>query len=87
MVKYNNDVVAKVILRNKDYTEYTSIKFLAEHVPGIPIPRPHSLIAFGPFRVLFMSYILDIALAQARFNLLYEGKLLIQQQLKISFAD
>jgi hypothetical protein len=57
VVKCNDDIVAKVILGNRDYTEYTSMEFLAERAPDIPAPRPYGLIAFGPFRVIFMSYI------------------------------
>ncbi|KDB21389.1 hypothetical protein H109_06687 [Trichophyton interdigitale MR816] len=30
VVKCNEDIVAKVITGNKDYTEYTSLKFLAK---------------------------------------------------------
>ncbi|GBF62862.1 hypothetical protein TMEN_5453 [Trichophyton mentagrophytes] len=50
VVKCNEDIVAKVITGNKDYTEYTSLKFLAKQAPDVPAPRPHGLIAFGPFR-------------------------------------
>jgi hypothetical protein len=35
-------------LGNRDYTEYTSMEFLAERAPDIPAPRPYGLIAFGP---------------------------------------
>ncbi|KAJ5155480.1 hypothetical protein N7492_008283 [Penicillium capsulatum] len=86
VVKCNDDVVAKVILGNKDYTEYASMEFLAEHAPDIPAPRPHGLIAFGPFRVIFMSYISDTTLAQAWSDLSHKGKLSIQQQLEDIFC-
>lgn len=86
VVKCNDDIVAKVILGNRDYTEYTSMEFLAERAPDIPAPRPHGLIAFGPFRVIFMSYIPDTTLAQVWSGLSHEGKLSIQQQLEGIFC-
>lgn len=81
VVKCNDDIVAKVITGNSDYTEYTSMQYLAEKAPDIPAPRPHGLIALGPFRVIFMSYIGDMTLEEAWPNLSHEGKLSIQRQL------
>ena len=41
------------------------MQFLAERAPDIPAPRTHGLIALDPFRVIFMSYVPGITLAQA----------------------
>ncbi|EEP78622.1 predicted protein [Uncinocarpus reesii 1704] len=81
VVKCSEGLVAKVITGNKDYTEYTSLKFLEEWAPEIPAPRPHGLVAFGPFRVIFMSHIPDMTLTQAWPSLSHEEKLSIQHQL------
>ena len=81
VVKCDEHIVAKVITGNKDYTEYTSMQFLMEQAPYIPAPRPHGLVAFGPFRVIFMSYVPGITLAQAWPNLSHKEKLSIQRQL------
>ncbi|KAH1543790.1 hypothetical protein KXX57_005734 [Aspergillus fumigatus] len=81
VVKCNEDIVAKVVAGNNDYTEYTSMQYLLEWAPDIPAPRPHGLVAFGPFRVIFMSYIPGTTLTQAWPNLLHEEKLSIQRQL------
>jgi aminoglycoside phosphotransferase (APT) family kinase protein len=62
------------------------MRFLAERAPDIPAPRAHGLIALGPFRVVFMSYIPGITLAQAWPSLSHEGKLSIQQQLEDIFC-
>lgn len=86
VVKCNHDIVAKVVLGNRDYTEYTSMQFLAERAPNIPAPRPHGLIAFGPLRVIFMSFIPDVPLSAAWPKLSHEGKLSIQQQLEDIFC-
>ena len=86
MVKYNKDIVAKVIWGNRDYTEYTSMQVLAERAPDIPAPRAHGLIALGPFRVIFMSYIPGTTLAEEWPNLSHKEKLSIQQQLEDIFC-
>lgn len=35
------------------------MQYLAEHVPDIPVPRPHELIRLGQCAVIFMSYMGD----------------------------
>lgn len=87
VVKCNQDIVAKVVWGNWNYTEYTTMQFLAAQAPNIPAPRPHGLIAFGPFRVIFMSYIPDMTLTQVWPSLSHEGKLSIQQQLEDIFGQ
>lgn len=86
VVKCDKNIVAKVITGNKDYTEYTSMEYLARKAPDIPAPRPHGLVALGPFRVIFMSYIPDTTLAQAWPSLSCEQKLSIQRQLNDIFC-
>ncbi|EAS36890.2 uncharacterized protein CIMG_02244 [Coccidioides immitis RS] len=81
VVKCNENIIAKVITGNKDYTEYTSLEFLAKQAPDVPAPRPHGLVAFGPFRVIFMSCIPGMTLTQAWPSLSHEEKLSIQGQL------
>lgn len=81
VVKCDEDIVAKVVTGNNDYTEYSSMQYLMDQVPDIPAPRPHGLVAFGPFRVIFMSYIQGTTLAQTWPSLLHEEKLSIQRQL------
>ncbi|KAL5360689.1 kinase-like domain-containing protein [Aspergillus floccosus] len=86
VVKCNEDIVAKVIWGSTDYTEHTSMQFLAERAPDIPAPRPHGFIKFDPFRVIFMSYIPDAMLAQVWPSLSHENKLSIQQQVDDIFS-
>ncbi|OAT01022.1 uncharacterized protein BDCG_16852 [Blastomyces dermatitidis ER-3] len=82
VVKCNEEVVAKVITSDtNDTTEYTAMQYLAERAPDIPAPKPHGLIRFGPFRVIFMSYIPDMTLAQVWSSLSPKEKVSIQQQL------
>ena len=64
----------------------TSMEYLEKKAPDIPAPRPHGLIAFGYFRVIFMSYIPDMTLTQAWPSLSQKGKLSIQRQLDDIFC-
>lgn len=81
VVKCDENIIAKVVTGNDNYTEYTSMRYLMDQAPDIPAPRPHGLVAYGPFRVIFMSYIQGTTLAQAWPSLLHEEKLSIQRQL------
>jgi hypothetical protein len=57
------------------------MRYLAEQAPDIPAPSPHGLVALGPFRVIFMSYVPDMTLTQAWASLTTREKLSIQNQL------
>ncbi|KAH8434553.1 uncharacterized protein LDX57_012196 [Aspergillus melleus] len=81
VVKCSEDIIAKIVAGYGDYTEYTSMQYLMKQAPDIPAPRPHGLIAFGPSRVIFMTYVFDKTLAQAWNSLSHENKVSIQHQL------
>jgi hypothetical protein len=82
VVKGNGDIVIKVIfLGNEDYTEYTSMQYLAERMPEFLAPRAHGMIQLGSFRVIFMSYIPGMTLSEAWPSLAHEEKVSIQCQL------
>ncbi|KAM5454227.1 hypothetical protein MaudCBS49596_002240 [Microsporum audouinii] len=85
VVKCSDDIVAKLIMGNDEYTEYTILQYLERWMPDIPAPRSHGLIAFAPFRVVFMSYVPDMTLTKAWPNLTHEDKLSIQRQLDAIF--
>ncbi|KAJ6034784.1 hypothetical protein N7460_008959 [Penicillium canescens] len=86
VVQCNDDIIAKVITTNGDYTEYTALQYLAEQVPEIPAPRPHGLIKFGSFCMLFMSYIPSMTLSEAWPCLSHEQKISVQYQLDDIFS-
>ncbi|TVY90888.1 hypothetical protein LAWI1_G005203 [Lachnellula willkommii] len=85
VLKCNPRLVAKIIQGNDDYTEYTSLKYLEEHAPDIPAPRPHGLVKFSSARIMFMTYFPSTTLESAWPNLTHENKLLIQHQLNDIF--
>lgn len=81
VVQCSDNIVAKVVVEDQDFTEYTSMQFLAKRAPDIPAPRVHGLIALGPLRVIFMSRVPGITLAEAWPSLSHDEKLSIQRQL------
>lgn len=80
VVKCTDEIAAKFVSHNKDFTEYTAMQYLAEHAPDIPAPRPHGLVIFGHYQVTFMSYIPSMTLADAWAVLSHEQRISIQFQ-------
>lgn len=81
VVKCSDDIVAKVLNTKKDYTEYTTMQYLAQHAADIPAPRTHGLIAVGHCHVIFMSLVPGTTLSNAWPRLSGQQKLAVQQQL------
>lgn len=81
VVKCSHDIVAKVVITEDDYTEYTTMQYLSERAPEIPAPKPNRLIKLGPFSVIFMSYTPGMTLTEAWPNLSHGSKLSVQHQL------
>ncbi|KAI1923417.1 hypothetical protein LOZ65_003292 [Ophidiomyces ophidiicola] len=81
-LKQFDDIIIKLLSqRIPEYTEYTTLQYLAERLPDIPVPRPHGLIRCGRYTVIFMSYIPCMTLTQAWPKLSHEAKLSVQHQL------
>jgi hypothetical protein len=59
------DLVGKVVVTSGDYTEYTTLQYLAGREPKIPAPKPHGLIRTGGICIIFGSYILSMMLTKA----------------------
>lgn len=86
VVKCDNGIIIKVITdRSEDYTEYTSMQYIAERVPDIPAPRSHGMVQLGPFRATFISYVPGMTLSEVWPTLSHDEKILIQHQLDTIF--
>ena len=81
VLKCNTNLIAKIIGGNDDYTEYESIRYLAEYGPDIPAPRPHGFVKFDAVRIMFMTYFPSMTLESAWPKLTHEDKTSIQKQL------
>ncbi len=47
-------------LKRGDYTEHTSLQYLARHAPQIPMPKPLGLVVSNTASYIFMSFVLGI---------------------------
>jgi len=81
VLKLSDSLVAKIIRGNNDYTEYTSLQYLQEHAPELPVPKPHGLIRFHTVQIMFMTYIPSLTLEEVWNSLTHENKTLLQSQL------
>ncbi|RHZ51900.1 hypothetical protein CDV55_103613 [Aspergillus turcosus] len=87
VVNCDDDIVAKVVVTSGDYTEYTTLQYLAERAPEIPVPKPHGLIRTGLLCVIFMTYIPSMTLTEAWPTLTHQGKVSVQRQLDDIFCQ
>ena len=87
VLKCNEDLVAKIIRGNDDYTEYTSLQYLANYAPHIPAPKPHGLIKLDNVRIMFMTYLPSTTLEKVWSSLNHDNKVIIQHQLDDIFTD
>lgn len=85
VLKCNKNLVAKVICGNDDYTEYTSIQYLAKYAPEIPAPRPHGIVKLHGVQIIFITYFPSMTLESAWPNLTHEDKISIPTQLNNIF--
>lgn len=80
--KCGKDIVVKVVHGLADLTEYKTLQYLAENAPDIPAPKPHGLLNLPEWKVIFMSYVPSMTLAQAWPTLDHDQKSSIQHQLE-----
>ena len=57
VVKLSPTIVVKIVPSFDDYTEYTSMQYLAEHRASIPAPKPLGLLRSEKIAYFFMTYI------------------------------
>lgn len=86
VLRLNEDIAAKIVWANKDYTEYSSLQYLEAHAPDIPAPKPHGLIRFSGFCIMLMTYIPTTTLESVWPHLTVNNKLSIQNRQQSIFS-
>ena len=88
LIKVSSTIVVKVrpFLPQDETTEYTSMKYLKEHLPELPVPRPYGLIHIRKLAYLFMSYIPDPSLDTIWPKLDHIQKTSVREQLQEIFS-
>lgn len=56
VVRCSASIVAKIVSKLEDYTEYTSMQYIMEHAPVIPAPRPLGLLASEGTSYIFVIH-------------------------------
>ncbi|KAL3426780.1 hypothetical protein PVAG01_00289 [Phlyctema vagabunda] len=86
VLKFNDEIAAKVIDSDNHLTEYISLQYLNEHAPNLPVPKPHGLIKFSNVYIMFMTYIPSTTLESVWPNLTVDNKLSIHARLQTIFS-
>jgi len=81
VVRCSTDIVAKIVPNLEDYTEYTSVQYLAQHTPQIPIPKPLGLVVSNTTSYIFMSFVPGITVDRIWSKLSKQHKVFISNQL------
>ena len=78
--------IAKVVRGAEDYTEYTTLQYLQDHMPDIPAPRPLGLLRMGRLSIIFMSYMPGKTLETVWKEISLDQKVSVQGQLNTIFT-
>jgi aminoglycoside phosphotransferase (APT) family kinase protein len=84
LIKVSPTIIVKIrpFLPQDETTEYTSMKYLEDHLPELPIPRTYGLIHIRKTAYLFMSYTPDPSLENLWPKLDHMQKTSVQEQLQ-----
>ena len=78
--------MAKVTISRPGNSEYTALQYLAHHIPEFPAPKPHGLVNFGQYIVVFMSFVPSKTLEEAWLSMTHNQKVSVQCQLDDIFC-
>jgi hypothetical protein len=55
VLETDSGIVIKFLRLHRDLTEYTTLQYLREHVPAVPIPEPHGVMKADRYFLIFQS--------------------------------
>ncbi|KAK7894619.1 hypothetical protein LTR67_006381 [Exophiala xenobiotica] len=87
VVKCNVHIVAKLVWGAEDFTEHTTLRYLLEHKPNLPVSKPLGLLRMGPVLMTFMSYLPGTTLDAKWAGLSVDQKSSVCEQLDAIFGD
>lgn len=85
--KFNAGIVLKAVRGMTDFTEYTTLQYLRQRLPTIPIPEPLGLLRLNGIVLIFMSYQPGSTLTNVWPTLDKAQKRSIQEQLNKILTD
>ncbi|KAE8382903.1 kinase-like domain-containing protein [Aspergillus bertholletiae] len=87
VLKCGNNIVLKVIRNMDDYTEYTTLQYLRQHRPNVPVPEPSGLVRVNDISLVFMTHVSSNMLADVWSILNSSQKASIKEQLAAILLD
>lgn len=81
VIKCTTSIVVKIVPNLDDYTEYTSMQYLAQHAPEIPAPKPLGSVISNGTSYIFMSFVPGVTVDKIWSKLSEEQKASIRDQL------
>lgn len=79
--------MVKIVPNIEDYTEYTSMHYLAKNSPQIPVPEPLGLVVSNTRSYIFMSFVPGITIDRIWSELSKQQKSFIRDQLNNVLDD
>ncbi|KAK6003411.1 hypothetical protein QM012_009182 [Aureobasidium pullulans] len=94
VARCSQDLVVKVsevhlspVTSQRDFTEYTSMQFLAQNKPDFPAPRPHGLLVYDKYSYCFMTYVSGSTLESVWSTLAEDQKACLTNDLNCLLLD
>ncbi len=81
VIKCTTSIVVKIVPNLDDYTEYTSMQYLAQHAPEIPAPKPLGSVNSNGTSYIFISFVPGVTVDKIWSKLSEEQKASIRDQL------
>lgn len=63
VVRCGDQLAIKCVKNNQNFTGYTCLQFLEKHMPEVPAPRSHGLVASGEYAWIITSFVPGAILA------------------------
>lgn len=76
------DIIVKAVRDIDDYTEYTTLQYLKQHIPDCPAPRPLGYMQMSGISLTFLTYKLLMSLGEVWLGLDNDQKASIRDQLE-----
>ncbi|KAL4893410.1 kinase-like domain-containing protein [Aspergillus ambiguus] len=85
--KCGHDIVLKAVRDLEDYTEYTTLQYIRQHLPKFPSPEPLGLVRMSEISLIFMTHLPSTTLSDVWSSMTVSQKSSIKGQLGTLLMD
>ena len=82
VLKCTADIVVKAVRDMDDYTEYTTLQYLEQHIPDCPAPRPLGCVRMSEIWLIFLTHKPSTSLGEIWHALDHDQKSSVRDQLE-----